>query len=181
MNLFQWILEWLFMIRDRYEFGEWETRTIYTANGHRFLVDAEDYARVNQYRWSVHVREGSFQHLQVFRTGWRNHKRCSILLTRMLMNPKQSHCVAFRNDDRLDCRKANLLICVRSQLQANARAQNLSGYRGVTKTMNRWYAAITVHGKRQYLGCFLNAREAAVAYNEAAKKHYGEFARLNPV
>jgi hypothetical protein len=38
-----------------------------------------------------------------------------------------------------------------------------------------------VNGKRLELGYFKTAREAAIAYNEAAKKHHGEFARLNPI
>jgi len=31
------------------------------------------------------------------------------------------------------------------------------------------------------LGCFATSREAAIAYNEAAKKYHGELANLNVV
>jgi hypothetical protein len=40
---------------------------------------------------------------------------------------------------------------------------------------------VHVEGKTRYLGSFKNEDEAAVAYNAAALKTWGEFARLNDV
>ena len=36
-------------------------------------------------------------------------------------------------------------------------------------------------GKEHYLGAFVSAEEAAMAYNKAAAHYFGEFARLNEV
>ena len=36
-------------------------------------------------------------------------------------------------------------------------------------------------GRRQSVGSYATLIEAAMAYNQAAKQHYGEFARLNQI
>jgi hypothetical protein len=42
-----------------------------------------------------------------------------------------------------------------------------------------WRAQITVNYKNINLGRFMNEQEAALAYNAAALKYYGQFAVLN--
>ncbi|KAI3986910.1 hypothetical protein MKX01_014611 [Papaver californicum] len=59
---------------------------------------------------------------------------------------------------------------------------SLSNYRGVRqRTWGKWVAEIREpnRGNRLWLGTFATAKEAAIAYNDAAKAMYGENARLN--
>lgn len=58
---------------------------------------------------------------------------------------------------------------------------NKSGYRGVSwiKRDKRWYAAIRPYDKTMSLGTYKDKKDAARAYNEAARKYYGENAYIN--
>ena len=58
-----------------------------------------------------------------------------------------------------------------------------SKYKGVffVKKSSDWRAGITLGNKRFILGPFRTEEDAALSYNKAAKKHFGEFACLNPI
>jgi hypothetical protein len=89
--------------------------------------------------------------------------------------------------DGLNNRRANLRPASIRQNVHNSRmpTTNKSGFKGVFKPKGRqrWDARIqpTVRGKNRtiYLGSFLDKEDAARAYDDAARKIFGEFARLN--
>lgn len=89
------------------------------------------------------------------------------------------------NRNKHDNRLENLRVCSRSQNTGNVglRSTNVTGYRGVwfAKHAGRWRAAIKINGRSKHLGYFGTAQFAAIAYNIAARKHFGEFAHLNDV
>jgi hypothetical protein len=89
------------------------------------------------------------------------------------------------NQDPLDNRCCNLRSATKAQNTMNRglSAANTSGYRGVfyNKQNNVWNARLGYQGKDINLGSFRTAAEAARAWNESAKKHYGDYAWLNPV
>lgn len=80
-------------------------------------------------------------------------------------------------------RRRNLRLCVRSHNQANAarRRDNTSGFKGVNwhKKLGFWRTRIQVTGEEVFIGLFTSVREAALAYDDAARLFYGEFARVN--
>lgn len=85
------------------------------------------------------------------------------------------------NRNKLDNRRENLRYATSSQNKCNRALQsnNTSGYRGVYKMRTCWTAKIKLNGKQVVLGTFITKEEAALTYDIAAKKHYGEFAQLN--
>lgn len=88
------------------------------------------------------------------------------------------------NGNGLDNRICNLRLATQSQNMANwTRRAKRNCYRGVShKGYNfpkPWQARIGHQGVRLYLGTFANKKDAARAYDKAAKELFGEFAKLN--
>ena len=94
------------------------------------------------------------------------------------------------NRNPLDCRRSNLRIANDTTSSYNRSKRNggklHSKYKGVSKVHPRvhsskpYLARIQISKeKRISLGYFKNELDAAEAYNEAAKKYFGEFAVLN--
>jgi hypothetical protein len=82
-----------------------------------------------------------------------------------------------RNGDQLDNRRGNLRIASRTENSRNRRViENAHGFKGVVMSSTSRFAA-RFRGKR--IGTFNSAREAAMAYDRAARAHYGEFAATN--
>jgi hypothetical protein len=94
-------------------------------------------------------------------------------------------CVDHIDGDRLNNRRQNLRLCSNAENQRNRgrNSNNTTGYKGVYRNPGSkrrpWLAKIGVNGRLQYLGSFTTAGEAARAYDQAARRLHGEFARGN--
>jgi len=77
----------------------------------------------------------------------------------------------------------NLRPCTGTQNNGNIakHVRNKSGFKGVYKNgkWSTWVARIGPQKRRQFLGCFADPRSAAAAYDAAAVRLFGEFARTN--
>lgn len=104
----------------------------------------------------------------------------NIIAERMGLSGKN---IIHLNNDGLDNRRNNLAVASNSERGANAKlwSHNKTGYRGVCVQSGRFKAQICVNGERKYLGLFDTVEEAAIAYNEAALEHFGEFAYQNEI
>jgi hypothetical protein len=76
---------------------------------------------------------------------------------------------------------SNLRLATRGRNCANRNGWSESGYKGVypTKRGKPWQAQITVDKKSILLGRYDNKEDAARAYDIAALKYKGEFAKIN--
>lgn len=109
----------------------------------------------------------------------------NFLMHQIIMETKNGEMVDHINGNGLDNRRSNLRIATKAQNGWNRSApkSNTSGYKGVSRAKGgkKWRAYITVLHKRYSLGVFQYIKDAARAYNIAALKYHGEFARLNQI
>jgi len=111
-----------------------------------------------------------------------NGKQRVVLMHRLIMGVSGGIEVDHKNRDGLDNRRENLRIATRSQQMANAAKRNVpttSKYKGVCWVGKKWQAKIVVNGRQIYLGSYVIEEDAARAYDEGARRHFGEFARTN--
>src|SRR5436853_534608 len=78
-------------------------------------------------------------------------------------------------------RSSNLRDCSQRENMRNMRGHSSSGFKGVypSKNTSRWQASIFVDNAVVRLGTFATKEEAATAYDAAARRHFGAFARTN--
>ena len=144
------------------------------------VIDTADYPLVKDYRWFPRIRQSGGVDVQT--TFWKSGKRINLRLHRLLCPDSASvdHC----DGQPLNNVRSNLRLASRTQQAANTRKPTKgrgSKYKGVSKDRNRFRAIIEPFGKKISLGTFDTETEAAIAYNTAAKKYFGEFARLNEI
>ena len=151
------------------------TKTIELTQGKVALVDDEDYERINAYKW--YYCKG----YAVRKFG--SPPRKFVYMHRVILDTPDGLETDHVNGDGVDNRKANLRACTRSENQRNLgrTISNTSGFKGVTKSKGstKWIASIKHFGQQIYLGRFTTPEAAARAYDEAALKLHGEFARTN--
>ena len=151
------------------------------------LVDDADYEWLNQWKWQC-VKTTSTMYAAFVKKYKRRNKRTSrmIFMHRIILDIdgksgriKSDH----RDGDGLNNRRNNLRIATNSQNQQNKRCFAKGGVKGVYRRadlkLRPFQAKILVKNKRLHLGYFATAQQAGNAYDRAALRYFGEFARLN--
>lgn len=144
-------------------------------------IDYEDFKKIKDYTWSVHfTHSGRLAH--VFTNITIGTKRTKLLLHKLIV---PFEIVDHIDGNPLNNKKDNLRPCTRKEngRNRNINKNNSSGFKGVSfiTKKNRMCAQIKVDYKNIHLGYFKTAEEAARAYNAAALKYHGKFARLNKI
>ncbi len=146
----------------------------------KVLIDKDDWEKIKHISWYIQKQKN-----HKFRVQTKLSNR-TMRLHRFILNVTNPNIkVDHINGNPLDNRRKNLRICSNAENSKNQdlRDTNTSGYKGVTwdKARKKWKAWIMVNYKGINLGRFILKKDAAKAYNEAAIKYFGEFARLNEV
>jgi hypothetical protein len=140
------------------------------------LVDDEDYEALARFKW----------YLQNDGYAARNEKqedetRRTVLMHRVIAGakPGDGMQVDHRDVDKLNNRRGNLRSCLRAENLKNypRRADNTSGFKGVTRRGDKWLARIGFEGRYMRLGVFETPELAHEFYCLAADMLHGEFAR----
>lgn len=147
------------------------------------IVDDEDYESLIGFNWKDSRGYAVFRSYEGKKPNGITKWGKTIMMHRIIINAPEGSDVDHINRNTLDNRKCNLRICTRSQNMGNQRAQEgkTSKYKGVYWDRKWWRAAIQCNGIGKKLGYYTKEIDAAKAYNEAALKLFGEFARLNDV
>jgi hypothetical protein len=145
-------------------------------------VDDDDFEELSKFKWYASKDRNSYY---ARRTEYLpDGKQKTVWMHRQILSLADSniHCDHI-DGDGLNNQKFNLRPCLPGQNRLNARRRKDSGTgaKGVIRMRRstKFYAQTGHEGKRISLGSFETLDEARNAYNEAAKKVHGEFARLD--
>ena len=142
------------------------------------LLDDEDYPLVEEYDWFIKKGRNTFY------AETKNEYWLSVKMHRLLFGyPDKTIEIDHINHNGLDNRRENLRLCSSKENNWNQEKHMnaASTYKGVFADKKKWRAQIQRDGTSYRLGSYDNEIHAALAYNEAAKKYFGEFATLNDV
>ena len=155
-----------------------------TPRGHfEVLIDDEDFDLILEYGITIWKAPNKATYYARFTKGKMRNKP----IHRIILNTRKQ--VDHINGNGLDNRRENLREATTQQNCRNRKRKNsTSKFGGVSlkkdvikgKVYSRWVARIQISKtERLQLGSFKTEIDAAKAYDKAAKKYFGEFARLN--
>jgi hypothetical protein len=139
-------------------------------------VDDEDFEELNKHKWSYDSSNGYPK-----KNSYAGKER---YMHRIVMNAEKGHQVDHRDRDKLNNQKINLRFSTQPQNTWNTTkpiSALTSIYKGVSysKERKRWFSKIHFQKKQLPLGRYFSEKDAALAYDRAAEKYFGEFAVLN--
>jgi hypothetical protein len=121
------------------------------------------------------IRSDGYRRITIFGKKYLAHRLIWIYVYGYYPHKFIDHINRIKDDNRI----CNLREATNSQNKCNTDKQsnNTSGYKGVcwNKERGKWWASITLNGKRTHLGYFADIDTAAKVREDASIKYFGEF------
>ena len=163
-------------------------RVIQLTKGKVAIVDDDDYVALAAFKWRAHQNRCKRIYYAA-RASQVSGVRRMVLMHRVIMGAKPGQMIDHRDGNGLNNRRSNLRFTTQSGNSGNSIKRLYfrgrlctSKFKGVSRCRsksNPWRATITARGAYQAIGSFATELEAAIAYDAAARKHFGDFAKLN--
>jgi hypothetical protein len=139
---------------------------------HCAIIDDADLPIIQVHRWHISSKDG-----HAYAGTW--IRNAHVRMHRLIIGATKGAVVDHINGNTLDNRRSNLRVCTHRQNLANSGART-GRFKGVSHTRHGgWRATIHIGKKQTHLGIFETEEAAARAYDAAAIRLHGEFARLN--
>lgn len=149
------------------------------------IVDDADFEWLNQWKWYAYW---SRHYWYAIRTDCSFQEKRTVRMHRAILEYHGFDLTGLDvdhiNHDGLDNRLINLRPATRNQNQQNQYpVRGMNKHKGVHwhSWHHKWTAQIRNNSHLIHLGYFDNEKEAAIAYNAAARVLFGEFAHLNKI
>jgi hypothetical protein len=143
------------------------------------MIDDEDHYWISRRVWHVAINPEK-TNLKYAKTWVKiDGKEKTPSMHRLIMGCPEGFVVDHIDGNTLNNQKSNLRICSNSQNIRNNKACGVSGFKGVRKNWNKYQARIRHDSKEIHIGLFSTPESAAAAYDEAALRLHGSFARTN--
>lgn len=147
-------------------------KTILARTGEKIMVSNQDYPFLSNFSWYLD-RKG--------------YPYARVVISKLIILGRSGLVRDHRNGNRLDNRRQNLRLVTNSQNLQNQKPQEgrSSKYKGVSLRLDskKWKAYINIRRagvkKQISLGCFSIEKDAALAYDCAARRLFKQYARTN--
>jgi hypothetical protein len=149
------------------------------SQGQMARVDDADYELVQSYRWHATWNAGGQTFYALTFINGRH-----VSMHRLILGALVGQEVDHADHNGLHNERNNIRLCTGSQNKGNRRKavrSKSSRFKGVSwhKDHHKWEARIRDGGAQRFLGHFADEVKAAIVYDQAARKYFGDFALTN--